>query len=61
MNSRIRRRLGVGFYRNGNFWPGQDFHRGRRPSSVRSEKNTWHAGFDRYDFIMDDATGQSLQ
>jgi hypothetical protein len=21
------------------------------------EKTTWHAGFDRYDFIMDDATG----
>src|ERR1700680_3586086 len=22
-----------------------------------SEKTTWHEGFDRYDFIMDDATG----
>src|SRR5580692_4035059 len=21
------------------------------------EKTTWHEGFDRYDFIMDDATG----
>ena len=21
------------------------------------EKTTWHGGFDRYDFIMDDATG----
>ena len=23
------------------------------------EKTTWHEGFDRYDFIMDDATGRS--
>jgi hypothetical protein len=25
--------------------------------SFESEKTTWHEGFDRYDFIMDDATG----
>jgi len=23
------------------------------------EKTSWHEGFDRYDFVMDDATGES--
>ena len=23
----------------------------------QSEKTTWHEGFERYDFMMDDATG----
>ena len=29
------------------------------PSSAAfaGEKTTWHEGFDRYDFVMDDATG----
>ena len=27
------------------------------PAAFTGEKTTWHEGFDRYDFVMDDATG----
>jgi hypothetical protein len=27
------------------------------PAAFAGEKTTWHKGFDRYDFVMDDATG----
>ena len=27
------------------------------PAAFAGEKTTWHEGFDRYDFVMDDATG----
>src|SRR5260370_40398613 len=60
MNSSIRRplRLGLGLlFVTALFWTA------RRPMAAEGhppfegEKTTWHGGFDRYDFIMDDATG----
>ena len=28
--------------------------------SFQGEKTTWHEGFERYDFVMDDATGMIM-
>src|SRR5260370_3749885 len=60
MKSRIKRclRLGLGiFFFAAIFWSTNRTVAADGHTPFAGEKTTWHGGFDRYDFIMDDATG----
>src|SRR6202140_3682483 len=60
MNSRIRRPLRLGLsllFVTAIFWTAKRSMAAEGHSPFEGEKTTWHGGFDRYDFIMDDATG----
>ncbi len=60
MKSSIRRhlRLGLGlFFVVVIFWTAKRTMAAEGHTPFEGEKTTWHGGFDRYDFIMDDATG----
>src|SRR6202171_1814530 len=60
MNNRLRRllRLGLGLlFVTAILWTAKRSMAAEAHPPFEGEKTTWHGGFDRYDFIMDDATG----
>src|SRR5260370_6945176 len=60
MNSSMKRRLRLGlviFFVAAIFWSTNRTVAADGHTPFAGEKTTWHGGFDRYDFIMDDATG----
>ena len=60
MNSSMKRRLRLGlviFFVAAIFWSTNRTVAADGHTPFEGEKTTWHGGFDRYDFIMDDATG----
>jgi pimeloyl-ACP methyl ester carboxylesterase len=60
MNSSLRRllRLGLGLlFVTSIPWTAKRSSAAEAHPPFEGEKTTWHGGFDRYDFIMDDATG----
>jgi hypothetical protein len=60
MNSSMKRRLRLGlviFFVAAIFWSTNRTVAADGHTPFEGEKTTWHGGFDRYDFIMDDAAG----
>jgi hypothetical protein len=60
MSSKIKRPLRQGlrlFLITVIFWTTKSSEAADGYTPFEGEKTTWHQGFDRYDFIMDDATG----
>ena len=55
---RMHMRLGLGLFLVAViFWTAKRTVAADGHAPFEGEKTTWHGGFDRYDFIMDDATG----
>jgi len=60
MDNRLRRRLSLGFelfFVATIVWNSMKTIAAERYTPFESERTTWHEGFDRYHFIMDNTTG----